>query len=184
MSDDTTVHNAVPVKMASLLDGSANTIAFGEALVGGSTWSNIMARNHVVSVALPANAVVTDAWSSSAGVIQGLQTCTAAATQGITTKPGTQNQNAFWTKGDEGMSMFNTIVPPNSQQYQWGGCATHTGAASNNLNFFNANSFHPGGANFLFADGSVHFLKSSINMNTYWALGTRGDGEVVSADSY
>ena len=37
---------------------------------------------------------------------------------------------------------------------------------------------------FVFADGSVHFLKGTINLQTYWALGTRANGEVVSADSY
>ena len=45
-------------------------------------------------------------------------------------------------------------------------------------------SRHPGGANFLFCDGSVKFLKASISMPTYCALGSRGGGEVVSADSY
>ena len=45
-------------------------------------------------------------------------------------------------------------------------------------------SQHPGGANFVFADGSVKFIKESVNMNTYHALGTRGTGEVVSADSF
>jgi prepilin-type N-terminal cleavage/methylation domain-containing protein/prepilin-type processing-associated H-X9-DG protein len=45
-------------------------------------------------------------------------------------------------------------------------------------------SRHPGGANFLFADGSVKFLKVSISMGTYCALGSRNGGEVISADSY
>ncbi len=45
-------------------------------------------------------------------------------------------------------------------------------------------SRHPGGANFLFADGSVKFLKNSINRATYAALGSRNGGEVVSADAY
>ena len=45
-------------------------------------------------------------------------------------------------------------------------------------------SFHPGGSNFLFGDGSVKFLKSSINMGTYQALSTRALGEVISADAY
>ncbi len=45
-------------------------------------------------------------------------------------------------------------------------------------------SHHPGGANFLFVDGSVHFLKQSIAMTTYCALGSRNGGEVISADAY
>jgi prepilin-type N-terminal cleavage/methylation domain-containing protein/prepilin-type processing-associated H-X9-DG protein len=45
-------------------------------------------------------------------------------------------------------------------------------------------SRHPGGANFAFADGSVHFLKNSISMFTYCALGSRSGGEVLSSDSY
>ena len=35
-------------------------------------------------------------------------------------------------------------------------------------------SRHPGGANMLFADGSVHFLKSSISPIPWRALATRG----------
>jgi len=45
-------------------------------------------------------------------------------------------------------------------------------------------SRHPGGANFLFADGSVHFLKDSINPTPWRALATRAFNEVISADSY
>jgi prepilin-type processing-associated H-X9-DG protein len=45
-------------------------------------------------------------------------------------------------------------------------------------------SMHPGGVNFLFADGSVHFMKSSINPIPYRALMTRNLGEIVSSDSY
>jgi prepilin-type processing-associated H-X9-DG protein len=45
-------------------------------------------------------------------------------------------------------------------------------------------SEHPGGANFLFADGSVRYLKMSVDPATYNALGSRNGGEVVSADAY
>jgi prepilin-type processing-associated H-X9-DG protein len=47
-----------------------------------------------------------------------------------------------------------------------------------------ARSYHPGGVNALFADGSVHFIKSSIDGNTWRALGTIAGGEVISADAY
>jgi prepilin-type N-terminal cleavage/methylation domain-containing protein/prepilin-type processing-associated H-X9-DG protein len=50
---------------------------------------------------------------------------------------------------------------------------------------FGFRSQHPGGANFLFADGSVKFLKETIQVTgPYWALGTRSGAEVVSADSF
>ena len=50
--------------------------------------------------------------------------------------------------------------------------------------FSNANSYHSGGVNTLMADGSVRFMKDSINVLTWWALGTRAGGEVISADSF
>jgi prepilin-type N-terminal cleavage/methylation domain-containing protein/prepilin-type processing-associated H-X9-DG protein len=55
------------------------------------------------------------------------------------------------------------------------------------MNFSNNNeiySFHPGGCNFLFADGSVHFLKQTLNPATFVALITYNRGEVISSDSY
>jgi len=45
-------------------------------------------------------------------------------------------------------------------------------------------SNHPGGVNVCFADGSVKFMKDSVSLPTWWALGTRDGGEVISADSY
>jgi prepilin-type N-terminal cleavage/methylation domain-containing protein/prepilin-type processing-associated H-X9-DG protein len=72
-----------------------------------------------------------------------------------------------------------------------GQVATCRASFSNNLawtcRFSYANkgfkSLHPGGANMLLSDGSVRFLKSSINRITYAALGSKAGGEVVSADA-
>lgn len=41
-------------------------------------------------------------------------------------------------------------------------------------------SFHPGGANFCFGDGSVHFLGNSINFSLYESLATINGREAVS----
>ena len=45
-------------------------------------------------------------------------------------------------------------------------------------------SLHPGGANVLLGDGSVRFIKQSINLLAWAALSSRSNGEVISADSY
>lgn len=45
-------------------------------------------------------------------------------------------------------------------------------------------SWHPGGANACFADGSVRFVKDTTNKAIVRALVTRNGGEVISADSY
>jgi prepilin-type N-terminal cleavage/methylation domain-containing protein/prepilin-type processing-associated H-X9-DG protein len=63
-----------------------------------------------------------------------------------------------------------------------------------NAGQFGFRSQHPGGAHFLFGDGSVRFLKDSIDMGSpsyadrnpgvYRKLSTKADGEVISADAY
>ncbi len=45
-------------------------------------------------------------------------------------------------------------------------------------------SLHSGGCNFLFADGSVRFIKESVDPRVFSFLSTRAGGEVVSADQY
>ena len=45
-------------------------------------------------------------------------------------------------------------------------------------------SEHPGGANILLGDGSVRFIKSTVNQRAWAALATIRGGEVISADSY
>ena len=45
-------------------------------------------------------------------------------------------------------------------------------------------SMHPGGANFLFCDGSVRFVKEQVGFTIFQSLGTRAGGEVLSADQF
>ena len=45
-------------------------------------------------------------------------------------------------------------------------------------------SNHPGGVNVCFADGSVRFVKSSVNYLTWYAIATPHNGEAVGSDSY
>jgi prepilin-type N-terminal cleavage/methylation domain-containing protein/prepilin-type processing-associated H-X9-DG protein len=74
------------------------------------------------------------------------------------------------------VAYYSHTIPPNFSSYDCGNNA-FTGA------HIAARSYHSGGVNALFADGSVHFVKSTINPTTWRAVGTRGGGEVISADS-
>jgi prepilin-type N-terminal cleavage/methylation domain-containing protein/prepilin-type processing-associated H-X9-DG protein len=50
--------------------------------------------------------------------------------------------------------------------------------------FAGSRSRHPGGVNSLFGDGSVRFVKNSVNAYTWVSLGSISGGETISADSY
>ncbi len=174
-------------------DGTSNTIAYSEALVsntGGSNAASVldssMSTNYggtsATGVAGAGGAAQQyDANQNPAAITAGLQACTAAI-------QGRQNlsncRGIFWEVGSLGMTMFNTIATPNSTQYNWGDCRYTSGGYPNDATFANVNSLHPGGVNTLMADGSVRFVKNSINQYTWWALGTRANGEVISSDSY
>ena len=49
---------------------------------------------------------------------------------------------------------------------------------------YGAGSSHPGGFDCGFADGSVRFIKNSINAVVFKALITRNGGEVINADAF
>ncbi len=59
--------------------------------------------------------------------------------------------------------------------------ATMSSPAFGPQNYLGFGSYHASGANFLFCDGSVSFLKASTNLGVLSALGTRAGGEVISA---
>jgi prepilin-type N-terminal cleavage/methylation domain-containing protein/prepilin-type processing-associated H-X9-DG protein len=76
-----------------------------------------------------------------------------------------------------------TIIPINSMTDYWNadGCTVAPERYYRNYSVSEGfKSHHPGGANFAFADGSVHFLNQNINHQTYQYLGCRKDGQAVS----
>ena len=58
------------------------------------------------------------------------------------------------------------------------------GGYTNAYGAVTARSYHPGGVNTVFVDGSVHFITNSIPQATWRALGTRNGGEVVDLSGY
>jgi prepilin-type N-terminal cleavage/methylation domain-containing protein/prepilin-type processing-associated H-X9-DG protein len=170
--------------LQSVLDGSSNTVAFSEQLVGNAqTATNSWPGNSMISVSGAATAMTLDAWSSQAAILSGLNACNATWKQNSASILN-PFRGVFWEVGSLGMTWFNTIVPPNSTMYPWGSCRPNSGGWANDAAFSNANSMHPGGCNVMMADGHVQFIKSSINQTTWWSLGTKSNGEVIDASSF
>jgi prepilin-type N-terminal cleavage/methylation domain-containing protein/prepilin-type processing-associated H-X9-DG protein len=107
----------------------------------------------------------------------------------------TINQYEFhteWSDGHVHAAGFTTAWPPNKaiigrvtypgMDLDLNGMNEENGGPT--FSAINARSYHPSGVNALFGDGSVKFIKSTINGLTWRALGTVQGGEVISADSY
>ena len=98
--------------------------------------------------------------------------------------------SAFWADGNAHETAMTTAWPPNNVILGRSGqgdldIATKLIVQGGpTYGAITARSYHPGGINAAFTDGSVHFFKTSIALNVWRALGTRGGGEVISSDSY
>jgi len=95
---------------------------------------------------------------------------------------GPTYHDEWWAGFNTGMSHGTTIIPinfaidPNS-----GYDCNNPLTSKQNWNIsWGFKSNHSGGANFVFADGSVHFLEQNIDHHTYQLLGCRNDGQPVS----
>jgi prepilin-type N-terminal cleavage/methylation domain-containing protein/prepilin-type processing-associated H-X9-DG protein len=172
--------------MSDVTDGTSNTIAFAESLVGDPGAVSVARPNNAVTGVTGATNLVQDASALAPAVLQAsLQACTTAyKTQGGTNTISNATGNR-WGWGAMTMTLFNTIVPPNSTQHAFNSCRPDCGGCGpDDSAYSNAQSKHSGGVNVLMGDGSVKFIKDSVNMRTWMALGTKAGGEVVGSDSY
>jgi prepilin-type N-terminal cleavage/methylation domain-containing protein/prepilin-type processing-associated H-X9-DG protein len=168
----------------AVTDGTSNTIAFGESLIGSQQKLQVKWRSGPCLSGT--RNYLLDANSNPQVVLDQLKACEAGWVSQTTSSPGSQNQKGFrWCENLLGFTFINTIVPPSPGDYRFTWCKIgQTNSNASDGQYQNVNSNHPGGANLLFGDGSVKFIKSSIQMKTYWALGSKANGEVISADAY
>jgi prepilin-type processing-associated H-X9-DG protein len=74
-------------------------------------------------------------------------------------------------------AIYTHTVPPNYVGYD---CSDNSFFAAH----IAARSWHSGGVNVTFADGSVHFIRDNIAFPTWQALGTRAGGEILDSSQY
>jgi prepilin-type N-terminal cleavage/methylation domain-containing protein/prepilin-type processing-associated H-X9-DG protein len=167
------------------VDGTSNTIAFSEMIVN-TPGTNVPARGKAAGGAGVSNTAGGKLDVAALGV-NAVKADIASCNTNFTpnTSGGNSGCGFRWGMGAMGLTMFNTIIPPNGGgQVRWSACRTQCCAQAQHAHYVVASSYHPGGVNTLMGDGSVRFIKDSIAMLTWWALGTRAGGEVVSSDAF
>jgi prepilin-type N-terminal cleavage/methylation domain-containing protein/prepilin-type processing-associated H-X9-DG protein len=185
--------------IAAVTDGTSNTIAFSESLSGepnpstpgfrGNATGNIGANTQGNGVSAANEVSVYNINGGVAGALQLLQTDYQTCTNKwlLPNPPGTTNNfnsgaGWRWANGALGYTMFNTVAPPNKNK--WSACRADCCAQAEHAHYIQAMSNHSGGVNSLMADGSVRFMKDSINVTTWWALGSKAGNEVLDSNAY
>jgi len=163
-------------------DGSSNTMLFGEALIGDNSPATANGAEFYNCVTWPTGTSSGEGSGVDMVMPNALTSFNTYVSTCNTMKKGTtvaaNSRNSYWAAGrmTEG-PVTTTLLTPNSKNAE---CANFTYSSA----MYALRSRHSGGVNVLFADGSVRFIKDSVNQTTWWALGTKASGEVVSSDSY
>jgi len=184
--------------VAMVKDGLSNTLMASEGLIG-----HAQMRSCLATPTNPSDST-TGTWSptnvplpgpaSAAALTQVISGC-GTATGKI--KAGGPVGHTRWCNGGVYYSGFTTAMGPNSTvkaksratgasnagaivAMDWDSTDENDGGPT--YMSLSASSAHPGGVNSLFADGSVRYIKDSINPITWRAVGSIAGGEVISAN--
>jgi prepilin-type N-terminal cleavage/methylation domain-containing protein/prepilin-type processing-associated H-X9-DG protein len=169
--------NAPPVRFAAVTDGLSNTIAFGEWKPGTGNLALVSIPQDVFFAASTLTPNTSNMIMSIANTAK-FQAWQASCLAG-TRAPRTPTLGQFWAMGLPVLTLGNIILGPNPKSPN---CAFTNSYNSGGM--YTLSSFHSGGCNVVMGDGSVRFVKDSISLPTVWALGSRAQGEVISADSF
>jgi prepilin-type N-terminal cleavage/methylation domain-containing protein/prepilin-type processing-associated H-X9-DG protein len=187
-------------RIANVTDGLSNTLMVSEGYIGHAQMRSCYTTPN------PPSDSVTGTWTpfnvpppgqaSTQALSQLVNGCATASGK---VKAGGPIGHTRWTNGGVYYSGFTTAMPPNPPftalsratgfsnggqivPMDWDSIDENDGGPT--YMSLAASSYHPGGVNALFADGSVRFVKNSVSADTWRALGTIAGGEVVSADQY
>jgi prepilin-type N-terminal cleavage/methylation domain-containing protein/prepilin-type processing-associated H-X9-DG protein len=155
--DGNGVFAQTPTRVLDITDGTSNTAAFSESLIGDGTVPTSIAN------ANPRLAVLE--------VAGGNDPTPGDCGNGNGTWNGRRGEK--WIDGHFGSTLYSHYHTPNAKTWDCGNVSHNKGLVS-------ARSNHPGGVNVLLADGSVRFVRDSVDPLTVWRpLATRNAGDIV-----
>jgi prepilin-type N-terminal cleavage/methylation domain-containing protein/prepilin-type processing-associated H-X9-DG protein len=168
------------VRIADIPDGTSNTAAFSESVLGlplqtvsVPTTEYERRRSYMnLRCTFISSTVPPTAPGLTSGYVLPIDPSTFEAfTLASPLNRGWSGQRgAGWIHGREYWTAYNHYHLPNSSIPDMGTCG---------WGVFAARSEHSGGVNILLCDGSVHLVSNGINLTTWRGLGTRNGGEVL-----
>jgi prepilin-type N-terminal cleavage/methylation domain-containing protein/prepilin-type processing-associated H-X9-DG protein len=156
----------------NITDGLSNTVMWSEFVMGGGNGTAANGRDgkNMIYGNLPQDDTQYTTPYGYALFQQWTNECNTMTTKNNDQKGG----NWLWHQVYQGGG-YNHVLTPNKKSCFFNGSHTDHGMIT-------ASSNHSGGVNVGFLDGSVRFIKDSINQRTWWAIATKDGGEVVGAD--
>ena len=174
-----------PISLASVTDGTSSTALISEHLVGLNAANGaptVSPNGPDAKRAIYPGSATAAAGSGPASALSFVNGCKGlTATSTLSDRIGNQWFGSY--PMHVSLDSYNHYGAPNSLNCQnsadpsWLSYNAPQGS-------FPATSNHSGGVNVCFTDGSVRFVKDSVNLPTWWALGSRAGAEVISADQY
>jgi prepilin-type processing-associated H-X9-DG protein len=166
--------------IAAITDGTSNTVAFAERSRGDNSNTKSSPSDIYVGANMPGppSFIASDMATTQFILTQMMPACAEFAKTNRTRT--WDHAGAHWANSNYSQTTFNFMITPNSRTPDCSNWATY----GIGYGLHTPRSYHSGGVNVCMADGSVRFVKDSVNLQTWLALGTRGGGEVVGADSY
>jgi prepilin-type N-terminal cleavage/methylation domain-containing protein/prepilin-type processing-associated H-X9-DG protein len=160
-------------KLANITDGTSNTVAFAEIVKGTGAFANNLDNQKPSATPVKLTAKATNISQTDYAA------CKAGVLPLVSANNGGFPLGACWWWGRSGQNRFTGVMPPNGNTCDYNGDNSDSDSEATT-----AGSRHPGVANVLMMDGSVHGIKSTVNPVTWWAIISMAGNEVVSADAY
>jgi prepilin-type N-terminal cleavage/methylation domain-containing protein/prepilin-type processing-associated H-X9-DG protein len=165
----------------SILDGLSNTAAFSEKVKGigtVNTYDPMSPSSTVFYVSPPTTPGIPSELNGSCRALSPNPSSPLAA--GIYYSNNSGGVGGYWFLGEMLFTRYTHVMGPNT----WSCDYTTTGGGLNLHGAHTASSRHPAGVNVLFCDGSVKFVKTSVALPTWWAIGSIAGGEIIGGDQF